>query len=213
MMDMAEYEQLVRKRAQLIMARDTSNTVTRTVEVPTTHAEVFTEKQTVMVSTVKQAYTEEQVKAKALEARARPENQKAEVVLNTTLEDDFEYEVLTETRTISDSDSHILGLFRSSCNCTITEQKIVKKPVKRQIQKTSVEYVSQPVEVFERSLREQKREVEEAKEIEVQRVREKKAMEQVTVTTTKHDVEHYLQEAAKEMAREKIRNQHADDSN
>lgn len=202
MMDMAEYEQLVRKRAQLIMAKDTSNTVTHTVEVQTKHAEVFTEKQTVMVSTVKQAYTEEEVKAKALEARARPENKKAEVVLNTTLQDDFEYEVLTETRTVSDSDSHLLGLFRSNCNYTITEQKIVKKPVKRQIQKTSVEYVSQPVEVFERSLRDQKKQVEEAKEIEVQRMREKKAMEQVTVTTTKHDVEHYLQQAAKEIARE-----------
>ena len=71
--------------------------------------------------------------------------------------------------------------------------------------------MSQPAEEFERSLRDQKREVEEAKE--VQKVREKKAMEQVTVTTTEHDVEHYLPQATKEMAREKIRKQYADGSN
>lgn len=43
-----------------------------------------------------------------------------------------------------------------------------------------------------------------------QRVREKKAREHVTVTTSKHDGEHQLAQAAKEMASEQVENQRTD---
>ena len=105
MMDMAEYERLVEERARLMMARDTSNVVTKTVQVPTQRAVVTKEKETVMEQTLKQAYTEEEVKRRALEERERPENRKAEIVLVTKEVDDFEYQVLTSTEEKSDGES------------------------------------------------------------------------------------------------------------
>jgi len=211
MMDMAEYEHLVEERARLMMARDTSNVVTKTVQVPTQRAVVTKEKETVMEQTLKQAYTEEEVKRRALEERERPENRKAEIVLVTKEVDDFEYQVLTSTEEKSDGES---GFFYSHiCSSTVTNQRVEKNPVKRITQEQEVQYVSQPAEVFEQSLRAQTKVVEEAKEREVERVKVENELVEKTVTTTRNDVGYYKRKAAKEMAREKTQHREEDSSN
>ena len=211
-MDMKEYEQLVKQRAKLMMARDTSNTVTKTVQVPTQRAVTTKEKEIVMEQTLKPVYTEEEVKRRALEERARPENRRAEVMVSTKEVDDFEYQVITSTETVSNHDSHLLGAFSSSSSYTLTNQRVEKIPIKRRIQESEVQYVSQPAVVFEPSLRNQTKVVEEAKERVVEKVKVEDELVERTVTTTRNDLSHYEQKAAKQLARERMQNREEDAS-
>lgn len=209
-MDMAEYERLVEQRARQMMASDT---VTTTVKIPTTRAEIAKTTVTEMVPTVKSVYTEEQVKRIALEERARPENKVAEVIVCTKEVDDFEYQVITSTEVVSEHDSHLLGLFSSSTSYTITHQKVVKTPIKRRFQQSEVQFVPQPVALFEGTLRNQVQVVEEEKKREVEKVSIVNDEVERTVTTARNDLSHYKEKAAKKMVKGKAQDHPEDGSN
>jgi hypothetical protein len=206
MMDMAEYDRLVEHHAQEMMANDSSNRFGETKHVLSKRALSYTGTEPVMVSKVQKAYTEEEVKAKALEAREKAENKLSEVSFSTQFVDYTEYDLITETQTVTETTERLGGLYSTSCNKTIINQRPVPRTVQRQVQVPEVKLVCQPVEVFEKALGEQETVVREEQQREVLKARLEEELVKVTLTANKRGLDHYKKAAGKVLAREKMSN-------
>jgi len=205
MMAMEEYERLVEVRAREMMANDPTNVVKQKVSVPTQKVQTYKEQEVYTVPSIKWKYTEEEVKTKARELACREENKKAEVVATKRQVADFTYDIVTEQHTVKTRSWFLFIPINRSHH--YTTERVVKRPIQREVTDFAVRSVQQPAEVFEEGLREQMAIEEETRQREVERFRVEQGQEEREVITTRRDLSDYKQRASKEMAKERWRQQ------
>lgn len=198
-----EFEHLVKARAQEMMARDPTNTVKHKVSVPSQSVHTYTVQETYAVPSIKPKYTEEEVKTQARALACREENKKAEVVTTKRQVPDFAYDVVTDHHTERVRKWFLFIPYNGSRH--YTTERVVKRPIQREVTEFAVRYVQQPAETFEPGLREQRTVQEEKRQRDVEKFRVEDSQVEREVITTRRDAEDYMKKASKQMARERWR--------
>lgn len=130
---------------------------------------------------IRQKYTDAEVKAQARELALREENKKVEVVPTKRQVSDFTYDIVTEDHTVKARSWFLFIPINRSHH--YTTERVVKRPIQRDVTDFAVRYVQQPDEVFEAGQREQMTIEEETRQREVERFRVEQSQEEREVTS------------------------------